>query len=1410
MDKLSITTARALIDFAGKDGLAVGLAEQQLRGTVALHNMLAEHNVAYLADEVGMGKTYIALGVVALMRRFQPALRVLYLLPKNNVRDKWRKDYRSFIDKNYLRHDCIVKGFGNEPAAPYRLCKSLADLMQAVATDSARDFFICASAFSLHMGGTREELLTTLSQFRSQLPQAARQVEKLVAELEQQSADSTELSDIKKRVKQCWAGALNAMLPQFDLVVVDEAHNYRRGLQSADRNQLLATVLGTENLSTLRAQRVLLLSATPFDRDIKQLQRQLKLFAKDTPLLMPEEAGWRQVHAALLPFMVRRLNTLDLDGKAHTRNMYRTEHRSGQGAEIQLGLKQQLFAALLQKKVSESLNENHSGKFELGMLASLESYLPAHKGKPVQFDGLEEQASAAGDQERDVPDRNAVEVLVSSYQKNFHAFPPHPKMDQIASRAAQSALEGNKKQLIFVRRVASVGELKAKIEDEYNHWIGRYLAGDAVVTEFFGDYLKLVGDRNHGQLDDEQRSEAGNVSSFFSWFYRGDNERLAFAVDRLVTTPANYRTMLASSSMMFATNWSELPGMPDPAQLDFRRVMTVPPLAPSATRLQQFEHGQHAYLSAVALAGGKSAIVARRILAVTDDAMPSTQPVLQASGIVDAIQWPTFWEALRQHDQLRALGMEWTDGIFDLLASDDEADAVRHIRDIFVHCRLAAAVCRLDHPFVDLYSLRASRGKRDDGSADDRLIAEFVSLLLKQSRQPHAFSSYTILRDLCLNLSLVLKQNFEEAGDKKLAELTAYFTRQLQPLSPVLGATGENSASRSAIARKFRMPGYPRVLISTDVFQEGEDLHTFCDSVIHYGISASPIALEQKVGRVDRIASMAHRSMHAAQANINDHFIQVVFPHIRESLEFLQVRQAARNLNQFLLSMNKVGDNQPPASTTVDLAEQLRDRSPIEEPLAELLKSPFEITDARLQGKDHIDALQTADEVMRARIGHVQSLVESALRRRTGADVVWRSMFGQLQWDGPDGVRVAVRGARGRPHLLLSVTASLSADETAVGIRASATLTGLRDLQKEVFSRIQFFADTDVRKLGTLAYNAEIYAGGASVLSGGEVLDLCRRVAEAGGCPPPATAAPSLPGMIRALCGKHGAYRVEEAGERELDYHFELGQRRQRVRWGASGNYVLLTAQILSTDQTAALLSAGQSAQLHTVRRNAVFDIVDFHIDENLALAVRALHPLSHLDHEELDFTAYLVATEADRLLQILTAGEEADEDAVDQEEAVSRHDPTLRRWAEENNAMCIVRDLLSAGPMSPQDLIRQVAYGLGYQRAVAGISQALEGVLRAASRRGIVVRQAGMVHLLAKSIADYDDGHLREQFLAALSRESAGWIEREDSVRAFARWMGYARTGPVIAETGASLIRKLLRSDRLVAAGTQIRRHRG
>jgi hypothetical protein len=37
-------------------------ALEQLHGAVAIHHLLHQRRVAYLADEVGMGKTYVALG----------------------------------------------------------------------------------------------------------------------------------------------------------------------------------------------------------------------------------------------------------------------------------------------------------------------------------------------------------------------------------------------------------------------------------------------------------------------------------------------------------------------------------------------------------------------------------------------------------------------------------------------------------------------------------------------------------------------------------------------------------------------------------------------------------------------------------------------------------------------------------------------------------------------------------------------------------------------------------------------------------------------------------------------------------------------------------------------------------------------------------------------------------------------------------------------------------------------------------------------------------------------------------------------------------------------------------------------------------------------------------------------------
>lgn len=91
---LGIDSARELVD------LKHSRAESQLEGAVAIHNILQRERVAYLADEVGLGKTYVALTAMALMRHFQPDLRVLVIAPRSNIQRKWTNDWRSFVSRN--------------------------------------------------------------------------------------------------------------------------------------------------------------------------------------------------------------------------------------------------------------------------------------------------------------------------------------------------------------------------------------------------------------------------------------------------------------------------------------------------------------------------------------------------------------------------------------------------------------------------------------------------------------------------------------------------------------------------------------------------------------------------------------------------------------------------------------------------------------------------------------------------------------------------------------------------------------------------------------------------------------------------------------------------------------------------------------------------------------------------------------------------------------------------------------------------------------------------------------------------------------------------------------------------------------------------------------------------------------
>lgn len=61
--------------------------------------------------------------------------------------------------------------------------------------------------------------------------------------------------------------------------------------------------------------------------------------------------------------------------------------------------------------------------------------------------------------------------------------------------------------------------------------------------------------------------------------------------------------------------------------------------------------------------------------------------------------------------------------------------------------------------------------------------------------------------------------------------------------------------TRERMMSAFNTPFYPEVLIASSVMQEGVDLHLMCRNVIHHDLDWNPSVIEQRTGRLDRIGS---------------------------------------------------------------------------------------------------------------------------------------------------------------------------------------------------------------------------------------------------------------------------------------------------------------------------------------------------------------------------------------------------------------------------------------------------------------------------------------------------------------------------------------------------------------------------
>ena len=1200
----------------------------------------------------------MALGVVALMRYFNPSLRVLYICPSNNVQEKWyKREYRSFIKHNVKVSQYRIRTVDGKPAVPRTSCRNVQELISTSSSGYYADFFVGMNAFSISLTDDPALWQRDLQRLEALLPAYKRKG----------SINS------KQSVKEQYAHALNYILPTFDLVVIDEAHKFKHSFESSDRNQVLSGVLGFRKGEGFvpRVKHALLLSATPYDRRLDQLRNQLKMVGKSH--LLPDDVEDHDrvgIQGQLSKFMVRRLNTLTIAGKDHTRNMYRKEWRSGPGAEIELEKdEQKLVTALVQKKVGEMLDsKGGSPSFQTGLLASFESFAESSRSPVVEFDGDQADKEAS-----DAQDRHVVAAISDAYkQQGLGNSLPHPKMDATTHQLAEQMFTEARKQIVFVRRVKSVDEIKNKLDDHYTVWVSSYIKQQLVdypdalsamqsVLESYQAVSRQKdndlsgGEFQAGDIGDAEDHQPPKNDNIFTWFFRGALEK---SVTELLkteqgdfTTPELIRIGLSARNQVISTlleiNWARVIARSQGDDLELlceHYSSDIIKLADGYIVGKLDNDQQDLFLAAQLgfLTWYRKYKKLPGLKVLTDHLWSGQRQEREnpftLSRLKDLLQSHTLFDALEAKGLSATLFPRVDEVVSGLLAKGSPDKETLQTLDI--HRYVFSLCLRTGHGIIDLYITRLRLGAQNLTAETRGAWMDGLATLLQEQVKSNHFSTYRELHNLSEHLDLIIKSNLPDAYDKSVAEYRTYFSHMLNPVTPIIGASGATIGSRSAQARKFRMPGYPLALISTDVFQEGEDLHTFCDSVMHYGLAPSPVGIEQKTGRVDRVGSLAQRrllSLDLVSKVTDDQLIQVSFPHVKESIEVLQVRQLCHNINAFIESLHEIGEPSVKANDIIDTVQALQDRSLIPEQIVTPLKSPY--VPKVVNKSDAYNYRHLVNEQSK-HAKQVSQHVEKLLRKFFGEPVLGREGVRLTKSDGrviP--IDIQLKSARASGEMLL--TASYEVGELSLqGLEEEALDAMMRDMSWNTFHRT--YVRETAKGSFLMYHDAEILIGDEHTTTYSELEHFFQRFSDSH--EPANYQRPTSSHVIRYWRKAekqqlpqfgHWSITVDIAEQKQclaLTFIFSSqgSRRKHRVKIYESNGRCIFMAKAANYEQVAHF-SLEQFIK-YTWQRNALIDIVEFMFDASGNIMGRAVHPIEGMTFKEFFYCAYTLAVATDRL----------------------------------------------------------------------------------------------------------------------------------------------------------------------------------
>lgn len=937
---LTAAAVRSYIDFDGHcehhtDAVS-SQASLQSEGVAAIWHLLETKSFAYLADEVGMGKTRQAMGVIATQFLRNPDARIVVVCSNETLQRQWQSEWSEFLRTCYrLEDDRLLSSIDAAPLEQLHLHGNLDGFVEALRRNEDRIHLLRYSSFSRPLRFDGKNIPGIINEYLKKIGESSEAKlnaeEHAAFELCSRASSSDRVSELCHALAVPYCRRIGALMTEgvrmdeqgsllprnaIDLLIFDEAQYLRH--TGNFRNRHIAAAFQRN------AQRWLFMSATPLHsspQDIYSLDTYLcrKHAAADSAAIkIPDDcadcehasrcsrmsfrlgamAKKRQDVVNLLPsMMVRRTRAyLDKEKKRYSKVLYRKYERVRYTGSDDPFLA--LTMALVQKRLVGAL-AGKGNRFRLGECASFES-LSTSVGrtighlKPAQkVEQITKEYEAAPDRKRDTQkdeanvalDRTVIDDLNQSFVMSMGGLGsasdgimspqtlPHAKLDQSAEQ-------------IFKQSLANGSHRKVLV------FVRRIDTVEEMRDKLHGMFQMDIDNRiSSWRTILAARTDEMKIKSLWEerQFWGSGNS------DEEIDEEVLFEEARSARESTDVEEDEDHPA-PPPLRSSFRNALHLPYF--DALRRDsgdgEHHHGKFVSFSSRLLSRDPS----RNLL----DGFLLQRPLeekVQATGTHDTQRRKNHsrWERMLvivlgqpRVDILRAtLSHAW---LFDTMAADTP-DAWKLAS---LQLCLLQSMRQTDF-IVDLYIMHM-HVKSVDGEHEQ--LAEKLLWFLDSGAN---FDSSTLeiyvqnwkekLQRWIEHFDLIVNKCLRSGPEMDWREICGKPIHEaFRLMSPAIGRSSR-LRNHNAVTQ-FKLPVHPNVLICTDVLKEGVDMHLFCDNVEHYGVAWTSGDLEQRIGRVDRIGSMIARSIEHYDSSQQDAAsnapqLRVAFPYLDGTLDRHQV-----------------------------------------------------------------------------------------------------------------------------------------------------------------------------------------------------------------------------------------------------------------------------------------------------------------------------------------------------------------------------------------------------------------------------------------------------------------------------------------------------------------------------------------